>query len=256
MSSLSINGKVVSLDIEAVIFDKDGTLIDAHHYWSSMIKIRATLIVNKWFSDIDSNKIRDDLIDAMGVDLISGKIKPNGPVGIKPRPFIVDIATQIVKLNKKNISNDEVEDIFLQVDQKTSNDMLPLLKLLPHVMQLLDELHKCGVTIILATTDITSRARIAMKALGIEHFFSEIIGGDAVNSAKPSPDLALTVIKRCGVDKRKTVVIGDHPVDVKMGFSAETGYNIGVLTGLSDIIAFDELDCFVVDNLKSIQVNC
>jgi phosphoglycolate phosphatase len=256
MSSLSINGKVVSLNIEAVIFDKDGTLIDVHHYWSSMIKMRAALIVKKWFPDVDSVKIQDDLIDAMGVDLTSGKIKPNGPVGIKPRFFIVDVAAQIVRLNKKNISNDEIEDIFLQVDQETSDNILPLLKLLPCVMQLLNDLHRCGVTIMLATTDITSRARMAMKALGIEHFFSEIIGGDAVKSTKPSPDLASIVIERCNVDKHKTVVIGDHPVDVQMGISAETCYNIGVLTGLSDVNAFDELDCFVVDNLKSIQVDC
>ena len=256
MSSLSINGKVVSLDIEAVIFDKDGTLIDVHHYWSSMIKMRATLIVKKWFSDVDSDKIQGDLIDAMGVDLTSGKIKPNGPVGIKPRPFIVDVAAQIVRLNKKNVSNDEVEGIFLQVDQKTSDNILPLLKLLPYVMPLLNSLHRCDAIIMLATTDITSRARLAMKALGIEHFFSEIIGGDAVKSTKPSPDLTSTVIKRCNVDKHKTVVIGDHPVDIQMGASAGASYNIGVLTGLSDVNAFDGLDCFIVDNLKNIQVDC
>ncbi len=250
MSSLSINRKVVSLDIEAIIFDKDGTLIDVHHYWSSMIKMRAALIVEKWFSDVDSDKIQFDLIDAMGVYLTSGKIKPNGPVGIKPRSFIVDVAAQIVRLNKKNVTNDEIEAIFLQVDQETSDDILPLLKLLPYVTQLLDELHQCGVTIMLATTDITSRARIAMKALGIEHFFSEIIGGDAVKSTKPSPDLASIVIEKCNVDKCKTVVIGDHPVDIQMGISAETGYNIGVLTGLSDVNAFNELDCFVVDSFS------
>ena len=255
MSSLSINGKVVSLDIEAVIFDKDGTLIDVHHYWSSMIKMRATLIVKKWFFDVNSDQIRSDLIDAMGVDLISGKIKQKGPVGIKPRSFIVNVAAQVVRRNKKNISNDEIEDIFLQVDQKTSANILPLLKLLPYVGQLLDDLNRCSVTIMLATTDITSRARLAMNALGIEHYFSEIIGGDAVKSTKPSPDLALTVIEKCRVDKCKTVVIGDHPVDIQMGISAEVGYNIGVLTGLSDVSVFDKLDCFVVDSLKSIQVD-
>ena len=256
MSSLSINKKVVLLDLEAIIFDKDGTLIDVHHYWSTMITMRAIFIVKKWFSDVDSDKIQADLIDAMGVDLTSKKIKPNGPVGVKPRSFIVDVAAQIVRLNRKNVSNDEIENVFLQVDQKTSDNILPLLKLLPDVLQLLGDLHRCGVTIMLATTDITSRARLSMRALGIEHFFSEIIGGDAVNLTKPSPDLASTVIKRCNVDRHKTAVIGDHPVDILMGVSAGIVCNIGVLTGLSSVNAFHELDCFAVENLKCIQVSC
>ena len=107
----------------------------------------------------------------------------------------------------------------------------------------------------LATTDMTMRARLAMRALNIEHFFSEIIGGDAVDFAKPSPDLALSVIEKRGVNKDKTVVIGDHPVDIKMGMSANVGCNIGVLTGLSNADLFSKLDCFVIENLKDIKVS-
>ena len=256
MSSLLIDGEVLVDDIKAVIFDKDGTIIDIHHYWSTIITMRAKYIVKKWFSDIDSYKIQADLIDAMGVDLASKKIKPNGPVGVKPRSFIVNVAAQIVRLYRKNVSNNEIENIFLQVDNKTSDNLLPLLKLLPYVLQLLGDLHRCGVTIMLATTDITSRARLSMRALGIEHFFSEIICADAVKLTKPAPDLALTVIKKCNVDRNKTVVIGDHPVDIQMGISAKTGCNIGVLTGISSLNMFKELDCFVVENFKCIQVNC
>ena len=66
------------------------------------------------------------------------------------------------------------------------------------------------------------------------HFKVAIIGGDDVKNTKPSPDLALAVIEKCNVDKSKTIVIGDHPVDVQMGIAAKMGYNIGVLTGLSN----------------------
>jgi len=253
MSDLFINNKLALPDVEAVIFDKDGTLIDVHHYWVSMLKIRVMLIVKKYELD---GKVKNELMDAMGIDVRTGKIKANGPVGIKPRPFIVSVAAEVLNSNNVNASHDDIEDIFLEVDKKTSDNILPLLKLLPGVEQLLESLSQYGIAIMLATTDMTMRARLAMRALNIEHFFSEIIGGDAVDFAKPSPDLALNIIEKRGVNQDKTVVIGDHPVDIKMGMSANVGCNIGVLTGLSNADLFSELDCFVVESLKDIRVSC
>ena len=253
MSDLLINRKLVLSDIDAVIFDKDGTLIDVHHYWSSMLKIRVKLIANKYRLD---GKVRSELMNAMGIDMKTGKIKANGPVGIKPRPFIVNVAVGVLNANNIDAGHDDIENLFLEADKKTSDNILPLLKLLPGVEILLENLSQCGVVIMLATTDMTIRARLAMKALNIKHFFSEIIGGDAVDFPKPSPDLALSIIKKRGVNQDKVVVIGDHPVDIKMGISANVGYNIGVLTGLSNIDLFSELDCFVIESLKDIEVNC
>jgi phosphoglycolate phosphatase len=253
MSDLLINNKLALLDVEAIIFDKDGTLIDVHHYWSSMLEIRAGFIVDKYNLN---DKVKFELMDAMGVDIKSGKIKTDGPVGIKPRSFIVSVAVEVLNSNNISISNADIESIFLEVDRKTSDNILPLLKLLPDVGRLLENLKQCGVTIMLATTDMTSRARLAMKALSIEHFFSEIIGGDAVEFSKPSPDLALNIIERSKVNQDKTVVIGDHPVDIEMGLNAGITTNIGVLTGLSNQAVFDDFVCTVVKDLKAIEVRC
>ena len=71
---------------------------------------------------------------------------------------------------------------------------------------------------------------------------SEKRAQDAVDFAKPSPDLALNIIEKRGVNQYKTVIIGDHPVDIKMGISANVGCNIGILTGLSNADLFSELD--------------
>ena len=51
------------------------------------------------------------------------------------------------------------------------------------------------------------------------------------------------------------MVIGDNPVDIKMGLSANINLNVAVLTGLSDINSFDNLNCMIINNLKSIKVN-
>ena len=98
MSDLFIHNKLALPDVEAVIFDKDGTLIDVHHYWTSMLKIRAKLIVKKYKLN---GRVKDELMDAMGIDVGTGKIKVNGPVGIKPRSFIVSVATEVLNSNNE-----------------------------------------------------------------------------------------------------------------------------------------------------------
>jgi phosphoglycolate phosphatase len=256
MSKLFIDGEIALDNLEAIIFDKDGTLIDIHHYWSSMIKLRASLITHKWFGQQKAEQIERDLVDIMGVDLSSGKIKSSGPVGIKSRPFIVNIASQMVRSKGVDITNHEMESVFLEADQQTSKEILPLLKLLPGVVTLLQNLRECGTIMIVVSADITSRARLAMEALKIDHFFSEIIGGDSVKNTKPSPDLALNAMGKCGIVADKMAVIGDHPVDVGMGKSVNAGLNIGVLTGISNATMFDNLDCTVINDLRSIEVRC
>ena len=53
MTDLFINDECVLEDVRLILLDKDGTIIDIHHYWGSMLKERARLIVNRWFSDAD-----------------------------------------------------------------------------------------------------------------------------------------------------------------------------------------------------------
>lgn len=257
MSNLLVDGEILLDNIKAVIFDKDGTLIDIHHYWASMIKIRASLVALKCFNDNENenDRIQNHLIDVMGVNLQTGKMKPDGPVGVKPRSFNVGVVTDFVRKNGYYISNSEVEELFKKADQKTSEDMLPLLKILPGVKELLIKLKQCDIHSIIVSTDITSRAYKAMKTLKLDKYFTKIIGGDLVENSKPSPDLAKLALSYVDCDANQVAVIGDHPFDIMMGASVNAGLNIGVLTGLSNSSKFDCLGCAVINDLTSIEVS-
>ena len=250
------NGEIIKVNPEIILFDKDGTLIDIHHYWSSMLKLRASLIIDQWFKHhINKKSIERDLIDSMGVDLLSGKIKLKGPVGIKSRNYIVGIASNIVRSNGIDIENQEIEDIFLEIDSVTSNNMMSLLRPLPGVLSLLKNLKNMGILMAVVSNDITSRTYLALKSLGINDCFTEVIGGDEVQNNKPSADLALLVSQKTGIKVDKMMVIGDSLVDIKMGLSAKINLNVAVLTGLSEKKSFEGFNCIIIDNLESIEVS-
>ena len=254
MTDLFVMDECVLEDVELILLDKDGTIIDIHHYWGSMLKERAQLIVNRWFSDSDSQtKIFNELIDVMGIEIESGRMKPEGPVGVKPRPFIVKVATEVVCKNGVNAEEENIEKIFKDVDLQTANDILPFLKVLPCIISFIKECHEQGVQLGVVTTDITERGRKALQALEIENYFQYIIGGDQVINPKPASDSVDIILEQSGIERDKTAVIGDHAVDLEMGISSKIGCNIGVLTGLGTRESFSPHTCHIIDSFKQLS---
>ena len=237
------------------MLDKDGTIIDIHHYWGSMIKERAVMIVDRWFvSDRGKDKIQSALIDAMGIDIETGRMKFGGPVGIKPRPYIVSIAAEVVKKHGVDVSEQEMETLFKKVDRKTKEDIFSFLHMLPFVEPFLQKCYEANIKLAIVTTDITERATTALKALGIIDYFQFVVGGDQVENTKPSPDIANIVLHDSNIETSRTVVIGDHLVDVKMGINCGAACNIGVLTGLGTIESFSTEDCYIIESFEQVDI--
>lgn len=255
MTSLVCRGCVVLDEPQLVLFDKDGTLIDIHFYWASMIRLRARHLRKILFpTRADFEAVQAHIESAMGIDHASGRIRPEGPVGVKPRPFNVAVTRGALLDVGIEVSADRIESLFAEVDSATGDDLLPLLRLLPGVSVLLEVLEHNGVAMGIVSTDITTRAEKAMDVLGLSRYFRFVIGGDAVLRSKPAPDLVETALSKGAYRREDTVVIGDHPVDIRMGFAAGVGASIGVLTGLSGEQAFTGLDCVVAPDLTFLSI--
>ena len=253
---LHANGKLLFNQVDAVLFDKDGTLIDIHHYWTSMISLRADKVIDVWFSGHENkNKIKTNLISLLGVDLSTGKMKPEGPVGIKSRPEIVSIVSNFInEMGQPDIIDIQVEELFQHVDKETSIDMSHLLRLLPGVLKLLKALKSSNVPMFIVTTDLTDRAKEAVKVLNLNFYFDEIVGGDAVQNPKPSPDLVDLIVNKYKLDRRNIVVVGDHVVDIQMGLNAGVPNNIGEGTGLMSCTDLKKIPCSTVETLEQLEV--
>lgn len=238
-------------NVKMIIFDKDGTLIDIHHYWCSMIQFRAEFLVNS-IRGIDKEILYQDLISSMGIDLKTKKMKSEGPVGIKPRAFIIDIAHKTILKYTADISMDKVTKIFAEVDEYSKTKLENIVKPLAGVLELLHNLKQVGILASIATTDLTYRAILSIKAISLEDLFIDIVGADLVKNAKPSADLIDFIANKNRLLHDEIVVIGDSMVDLGMSKSAKCKF-IGVKTGLytSEFLYLSE---YLIDDLTNLKV--
>jgi HAD superfamily hydrolase (TIGR01549 family) len=219
------------MDTDLVIFDKDGTLIDVHYYWGGMVELRAKMLSKKYIKPQYQEKATYELMSNMGISLETKKIKSTGPVGIKPREYIINTAYQVVKQYFDAITIEQVSSVFKEIDVYSQTHLSQLVKPLPGVEELLATLKQQKIKIAIATTDLTSRAKLAMDSIGLTHYFDCIAGADLVDEAKPSADLVNYLCDKMACEKSKTLVVGDSIVDLRMAESAQVDF-IGVKTGL------------------------
>ncbi|MFW6181173.1 MAG: HAD family hydrolase [Spirochaetota bacterium] len=76
-------------------------------------------------------------------------------------------------------------------------------------LQMLDRSHKAVFTN--KSDRLTARL---LEELGIRHFFSVVVGGDAVKQKKPSPEGIEYILEKTGVRPEDAVMIGDHRNDI------------------------------------------
>ncbi len=219
------------MNVDLVIFDKDGTLIDIHYYWCGMIELRAKKLTQDYIEPQKQQAVMKELMSNMGINLDTREIKPEGPVGIKPREFIIDVAYQTLKKHYQSITIVKVSSVFKSIDSYSQKHLDTLVKPLCGVEHLLSLLKQKNIKIAIATTDLTNRAKLAMDSIGLKHYFDYIAGADLVENAKPSPDLVHYLCNKMSVDVSRTIVVGDSIVDLKMAESANVNF-IGVKTGL------------------------
>jgi len=256
VSKSELDKKHIFSDIEMVVFDKDGTLIDIHHYWSSMIKFRADFIIESLHTKIkEDHKLNfyKTLIDVMGVDLNNlFKIKSTGPVGIMPREYIVGVVLKVIKSYDSKYTKEMVEDIFFKVDQFSKTKIKDIVKLLPGVEKILKSLSSVGVRASIATTDLTDRAKVALETVNIAKYFDYIVGADLVRKAKPSPDLIEYISEHSNISVGNMLLIGDSVADLIMARNADCHF-IGVKTGLYSQDFVDQSK-IIVNDLMSVGV--
>lgn len=203
--------------IKAILFDKDGTLLDFNATWLGFAKDlalqategdmgRADTLLREGGYDAEENRFRSGSVIAAGTN------------------------AEVVRHFHPHLEGEPLRSLVEETDQKTAG-MAERAVALPGAVDAVRALHAAGYRIGLATNDSTEGATRTLDAFGIGALFVAALGYDAVANPKPAADPCLVFARRAGVEPAEIAVVGDNAHDLEMARAAGAGLSIGVLSG-------------------------
>jgi phosphoglycolate phosphatase len=87
---------------------------------------------------------------------------------------------------------------------------------LPRVKETLEILDKRGYQMAIASNKPSYFARAILKALEMDHHFSEVVGPNDVAQPKPDPEMIEIIMQRIGLGPDEVVYVGDMLLDIEV----------------------------------------
>lgn len=217
-------------DIEALIFDVDGTLAETEEIHRLAFNMAFAAAGLEW--EWDRDLYRRLLSVTGGKERMAHYVSRHDPEAVEHvTPLIPGLHRDKTVRYAEMIASGEIA-------------------LRPGISELIREAHETGVKLAIATTTSAQNVEALIKAtLGAEAlgWFAVIGAGDVVPAKKPAPDIYLWVLERLGVPAEKAVAFEDsrNGLLAAVGAGLRTVVTPGLYTGGAD---FSEADV-VVDDL-------
>ncbi|MYZ48202.1 HAD family hydrolase [Propylenella binzhouense] len=203
--------------LQAVLFDKDGTLADFQASWPPIFRRLAHEL-----AEGDAARAERLLVQG-GMDPLTSRVAPGSVLGAGNSRDIVDLWFPAAEVAERARLEARVNEVFVT----EGVEALPIAGL----GAMLDLLRMRGFRLGVATNDSTAAARAWLGRIGLADRFEAVIGYDAVANPKPAPDMVESFCRTAGVDPGGVLMVGDNLHDLHMARSAGAGAAVGVLTG-------------------------
>lgn len=206
--------------MRAVLFDKDGTLLDFEASWSGVYR---QLCLELAEGDVDR---AESMLIIGGLDPSTGRFRSGAPLA-------AGTTVEIVRAWYPDLEAAEARAMIERIDAAFHRNGITCSVPVPGLAATLAELADAGILMGVATNDGTAATRAALDALGIASYLPHVFGYDSVPHPKPAPDIVHAFCELVGVRASEVVVVGDNLHDLEMARSAGAGAALGVLTGNS-----------------------
>ena len=214
--------------VRLIVFDKDGTLFDFHHLWSTWSARLLRLVVT---GRDDEERLYQTLCESLGYDTHTDRVLHDSPLSVAPTADLpLTIATV---LYGQGFGWTEATNLADQALERRGSelDLAAAVRPIGDIAGLFRRLRQAGISIAVVTTDERLITEPMLELGGIADMVDFIACSDDGLPIKPAPDAVLAACKHTGIAPLETIVVGDNAADMQMGRRAGVRLCVGVLSG-------------------------
>lgn len=223
------------MPVDALLFDKDGTLFDFAQTW------------NTWAAEVLNTLSRGDQAAKVGMarvisyDLDRSAFNADSLV-------IAGSNDEVAEVLSPFVAHMDLSELTAFLAQSAATaDLSPAVPL----AAFLDDLLARGKVLGVMTNDSEISAKSQLERAGVLDRFAFVAGCDSGHGAKPDPDPLLAFCKAAGVAPERTAMVGDSLHDLIAGAAAGMR-RIGVLTGMATAADLQDHADVVLPNIGHI----
>ncbi len=242
VNALQLIGRTVKA--KAILFDKDGTLVEFHELWIGTTQNRVEEVSRQLEKQgqpkLDPDE-RQNLSALLGVPgghlgIECGRVDPYGPLIMSGPADHETLAAGFIYQRRGGRFND-ILSFTREAFQTALNQQCP--RLLLGADQVLRELQSSGWIVGIVTNDGEQQTESVLSQLGVKHLFNAVIcaheqtvAGITKRVRKPDPEMVFKFCREVRVLPGETVIVADSHNDLNMGPAAGCAATIGVRSGV------------------------
>lgn len=231
-------------NIQAVIFDKDGTLEDSESFLRNLGQKRSRII------DAQIPGIGDPLLMAFGIN--GDKLDPTGLMAVgSSLENEIAAAAYIAETGRGWLESRAIARRAFEESDQFLKDAAPS-PLFVGSLEVLQFLFLAGLKLGILSAATTSRVKAFVKRHQLSDYIQLEMGGDE-DYSKPDPALFLQACQRLGVEPGATLMVGDSAGDIQMAREAGAAGCIGICWGKPEAAHLETADV-AISQLDEIQI--
>lgn len=215
-----VSKEIKFANVQAILFDKDGTLEDSQNFLRELALKRARLI------DAQIPGIGEPLIMAFGIN--EGILDPTGLMAVgSDTDNKIAASAYIAETGRGWIEAKQIASNAFAEASKYITKNTPSSPMFPGSLEVLQSLSAANLKLGILSADSTPNVEKFVKSHQLSPYIKLAMGVDSELN-KPNPELFIQACHRLEIEPAKTVMVGDSLGDIFMAQEAGAAGTIGI----------------------------